>query len=369
MNAPEPDRTSPGSEAQSALEARLTAATVAAFDLGIVYLGHRLGYFHGLSELGNANSGELATAAGADPRYTREWLEAAACSAIIDVYEQSASSDARRYALIPGSENLLTDESGALPALHDLRCVLAAISQAGNLVTHYRDGTGMSFSADGDDMRIGQALATKQSYLVALPTSWLPALGDLHNRLRDQPGGRIADIGIGAGWSSIALARAYPLATVDGLDLDPASVDLARANAAAEGMFGGVNFQVQDAADPTLAGRYDLVCAFECLHDLTRPVRVLRAMRALLGSGGAVLIGDIASPDLFSAPGADSDRITYGYSLFHCLPVGLDDDNAVGTGAVMRTATVRSYAAAAGFTGFAVLPIDHPGWRFYRLTG
>jgi SAM-dependent methyltransferase len=108
----------------------------------------------------------------------------------------------------------------------------------------------------------------------------------------------VADVGCGAGWSSIALARAYPEARVDGFDVDEASVDLARAHAAAEGVDDRVAFHLRDLAEGDVpAGGYDLVCALECIHDMARPVAVLRAMRALAAPDGAVLVMDERAND------------------------------------------------------------------------
>jgi 2-polyprenyl-3-methyl-5-hydroxy-6-metoxy-1,4-benzoquinol methylase len=351
------------------LEARILAAMAGGFELGILYLGYRLGYFRGLRELGHANAGELAAQVEANSRYTREWLEAAAASALIDVWEQSASGDSRRYALTPGTEDPLTDDSGVWTMLHDVRCTVTSLARAPELVEHYRNGTGLLFSAYGEDMRGGQELTHKLALVRDLPTRWMPALGDLHQHLLTTPGARIADIGFGAGWSTIALARCYPNATVDGLDLDPESVALARENARAQGLTSEISFQVQDAADLSLSGRYDLACAFECIHDMPQPVTVLRAMRNLVGAGGTVLIGDVAVGESYTAPAELDERLDYGYSLFHCLPVGMYGPNAVGTGTLMRPATLWSYAQTAGFANMSVLPIEHPSWRFYRLTG
>ena len=353
---------------EEALTARLQEATVAAFDLASVYLGVQLGYYAGLRELGNANPAELARAVDANVRYTREWLEQQAVSGLISVWEQSASPDGRRYALTPGTEDLLTDSTGDISAIHDLQCAMSTLLVANDVVQCYRDGTGLPFSRYGEPMRRGQELGTRRGFVHDLATVWMPTLPDIHQRLLTTPGRRIADIGFGAGWSSIALARAYPDAIVDGLDLDPESVDLAQRNAAAEGLSDRITFRVQDAADPALAGHYDLVCAFECIHDMTQPVPVLRAMRNLLAPDGAVLIGDSLVAEEFTAPGDLSERSTYGYSLFHCLPVGMDSTIAVGTGAVMRQSTFRSYASAAGFSRVDVLPIDKADWQFYRLT-
>jgi ubiquinone/menaquinone biosynthesis C-methylase UbiE len=180
----------------------------------------------------------------------------------------------------------------------------------------------------------------------------------------------VADVGCGTGWSSIAIAIGYPTAHVDGFDLDEASIAQAHINAAQAGVADRVSFEVRDAADVAAAGAsYDLVCAFETLHDMADPVGALRAMRALAAQRGAVLIGDEKVAETFSAPGDELERFNYGWSALHCLPVGLVDPPAVGTGTVMRPATVRRYAVEAGFRDAETLPVEHDFWRFYRLNG
>jgi Methyltransferase domain len=129
-----------------------------------------------------------------------------------------------------------------------------------------------------------------------------------------------------------------------------------------------VTFQVRDAGDPDLAGRYDLAFAFECIHDMANPVATLRAMRRLLGDGGTILIADERVADQFTAPSDDVERLMYGFSILHCLPVGMVDQPSVGTGTVIRQSTMRGYAEAAGCRAVEVLPIEHDFFRFYRLT-
>ena len=79
------------------------------------------------------------------------------------------------------------------------------------------------------------------------------------------------------------------------------------------------------------------------------------------------MIGDERTADAFSAPADDLERLYYGFSVLHCLPVGMVDPPAAGTGTVMRVETVRRYAAEAGFGRFEVLAIEHDFWRFYLL--
>jgi 2-polyprenyl-3-methyl-5-hydroxy-6-metoxy-1,4-benzoquinol methylase len=166
----------------------------------------------------------------------------------------------------------------------------------------------------------------------------------------------------------MSIAGAYPKAQVDGIDLDEASITAARENLAGSAVQDRVTFHNRDAADPALEGRYDLVYIHEALHDMSYPVDVLRACRGLLGEGGSVVIADERVPDEFTASGDEIERMYYGFSIVHCLPVGMVGEGAAGTGTVMRAGTVRSYAEEAGFAGFEILPIENDFYRFYRLT-
>jgi hypothetical protein len=142
-------------------------------------------------------------------------------------------------------------------------------------------------------------------FLHELASVWLPAVPDLDRRLRSAPPPRVLDLGCGLGASSVALARAYPRATV----------------------------------------------------------------RERLADGGSVLVADERVADTFTAPGDATERLMYGWSILHCLPATLAEDPVEATGTVLRAPTLSRWAAAAGFTDFEVLAIDNPFWRFYRLRG
>ena len=115
--------------------------------------------------------------------------------------------------------------------------------------------------------------------------------------------------------------------------------------------------------------RFAAAFAFECVHDMPRPVEVLAATRAALAPGGFLVVMDEAVADDFAPDGDELERMMYGFSLLVCLPDGMSAPGSVGTGTVMRPATLQRYAQEAGFTGFEVLPIEDFGfWRFYLLT-
>ena len=166
---------------------------------------------------------------------------------------------------------------------------------------------------------------------------------------------------------SIAIARAYPEVSIDGFDLDVPAIERARRNAEAEGLSDRVRFHAVDPAEAGPGHAYDLVTAFECIHDLPQPVPVLRTMRSMAGEDGIVLVMDENVAPEFVAPGDEVERIMYGFSTLVCLPDGMSHPGSVGTGTVMRPSVLEGYAREAGFSDVEILPIDAGFWRFYRL--
>src|SRR5206468_5095795 len=165
----------------------------------------------------------------------------------------------------------------------------------------------------------------------------------------------VADVACGQGRSSIAIARGYPKVIVDGIDLDRASIARALELLPGSGVEDRVTFHHANAADPGFSERYDLVTVFEALHDMSYPVAVLRTLRGLLIDGGSVIVGDERTAERFSLDAGPVERLYYGFSVLHCLPVGMVGDDAAGTGTVMRESTVQQYAEEAGFASFEVL--------------
>jgi 2-polyprenyl-3-methyl-5-hydroxy-6-metoxy-1,4-benzoquinol methylase len=204
----------------------------------------------------------------------------------------------------------------------------------------------------------GRADYNRAVFLNLLGTHWLPAIPAVHQRLLGEPPAAVADLACGAGWSSIAMAHAYPLIRVDGFDLDSDVIAVARRNATQAGVAGRVNFAVTDASGPGMSGRYDLVTIFEGLHDMSRPVDALRAARGMLGRTGSVIIADELVEDEFTAPATELERYHYGWSVVSCLPSAMGDRRTSATGAVMRPATLRRYAQQAGFASVEVLPLE-----------
>jgi SAM-dependent methyltransferase len=347
---------------------RLFEATLGAMDLYGVYLGDRLGLYRALADAGPLISSGLADAAGVHERYAREWLEQQAATGILEVEDASADAAERRYSIPEGHDEALLDELSLNFVRPFGRLIVGAGKPMEELLAAYRTGGGVPFEQYGADLVEGQEAFTRPLFMHLLGGEWLPEVPEVHERLLAEPPARVADVACGCGWSSIAIARAYPLVQVDGIDLDTLSIEKARKNLEGSGVEDRVTFHERDAADPELAGRYDLVFVFEALHDMSYPVAVLATLRGMLAAGGSVIVGDERTEDSFRAPAGEVERMLYGFSILHCLPVGMVGESPAGTGTVMRTDTVRGYAEEAGFAGFAVLPIENDFYRFYRLT-
>ncbi len=337
------------------------------FDIFGIYIGDRLGYYRTLTEAGWLTSSELAERTGTHERYVREWLEQQTVTGVLDVEDEIAEALKRRYRLRAGHVEVLT-ERDSLNYLAPLAQLAVAVARpVSQVLEAFRNGGGVPLREYGADFVEGQGTINRAGLLFQLGSEWLPAVLDVHARLQADPPARVADIGAGVGWSSIGIAQAYPKVHVDGFDLDEPSVEAARAHAAEAGLQARVSFHMTDAGDTALDGRYDLVTAFECIHDMSDPVSALRTMRRLAGEGGAVLVVDERVGDSFTAKGSDVEWMMYGWSILHCLPVGMADQPSVGTGTVMRADTLRQYAVEAGFREVEIVPIDNFFFRFYRL--
>jgi SAM-dependent methyltransferase len=356
-------------ERRDALIGRLFESVLGSMDLFACYLGDRLGLYEALADGGVATSDELAGRTGTHERYVREWLEQQATTGILEVENPEAAAGERRFRLPPAFQEVFLEKDSPNYFAGVIRLAIGAASPLAAVVEAYRTGAGVAYADYGPDTREGIAEMNRPMFVNQL-TDWLAAMPETHARLSAEEPARVADVGCGTGWSSIAIARAYPNVRVDGFDLDAASIERAKANAAAAGVADRVTFQVRDAADPTLAGRYDLVTAFETVHDMARPVEALRVMRGLLRAGGAVLVADERVGETFQAPGSDIERLNYGFSVIHCLPATLAERGPLeqATGTVMRPPTMRRYAAEAGFGALEVLPVEHDFWWFYRLA-
>ena len=306
---------------------------------------------------------DLAAAAGIAPRYAQEWLEQQAVAGVLEVDDVTADPEARRFTLPEAHVGVVLDPVALDHVAPLAQMVVGIASVLDEVADAYRTGGGVPYAHYGPEFRAGQGGINRPAFTSALVEEWLPALGSTAERLAG--GGRLADLGCGQGWSTIAVARAYPKAEVWGFDLDPASIADARANAAEQQA--AARFEVGDAAGLSANGPYDVALILEALHDMSRPVEVLAAVRAALSADGALLVADEAVAPTFTAPGDDLERMMYGWSITHCLPAAMAEQPSAAIGTVIRESTVRSMGLAAGFGSVEVLDVDGGFFRIYAL--
>ncbi|MGO9957719.1 MAG: SAM-dependent methyltransferase, partial [Solirubrobacteraceae bacterium] len=202
---------------------RMFMATIATQELLTTYMGVKLGAYDSLAQDGPATPAQLAQRCGLDPRYAREWLEQQAVAEIVKVDDPKLPEDERTYHLPPGHGEVLR-ESDSLLSMAALMMVIGGVARAlPTLVAAYRSGDGVSDEVYGEDWRAGHSGANRglfAHYLAGWLRTWLPTA---HARLEN--GGSAADVACGPGLAAIALATAYPRATIHGLDLDRQAIE------------------------------------------------------------------------------------------------------------------------------------------------
>ncbi len=339
---------------------RMDAAVLGAFDIAATYLGVKLGLYTSLATAGPATAAELASRTGTNERLVREWLEQQGATAMLTATHEDGEW---RFALPAEHVDVLLDPDaidgiGGIPL-----SVISDLAQVPRLVESFRTGVGIPYADYGPDQSRGQAMGSRPVYRHEIK-SWFAAIPDLADRLHEGSA-RILDIGCGFGWSSVCIARAFPGVRVDGVDLDPTSIEAAQALAVAEEVADQVTFELRDAATLSGAG-YDVATMFEMVHDLARPVEALRFAREALGPDGVVLVADEPVSDAFTGADEEDGRY-YGYSILHCLPASMTERDSAATGTVMRPDTLRRYASDAGFSDVEVLPVESVAFRLYLL--
>ena len=346
----------------NALDQRVLDATIGALELFGIHLGNRLGLYEALLA-GAGTVSELAEAAGIAPRYAHEWLEQQAVAGVLTVDDVGADAGARRYTLPEAHVGVVANPL-AVDHMAPLAGLVVGIATAlDDVMAAYRSGGGVPYARYGAEFRRGQGAINRPAFTTALVEEWLPAAGPAVERLAT--GGRLADLGCGQGWSTIAVARAFPGAEVWGIDSDQASIAEARAAADDHGV--RVRFECADAGELAAAGPFDVVTLLEALHDLARPVEVLAAARAALAADGVLLVADEAVASAFTAPGDELERMMYGWSITHCLPAAMAEQPSAAIGTVIREATVRDLSLQAGFGQVDVLDVDGGFFRLYAV--
>ncbi|MFY9588292.1 MAG: class I SAM-dependent methyltransferase, partial [Actinomycetota bacterium] len=309
---------------------RLFNAAIDTFEVASVYFGEKLGIYDALVEIGPVTAQKLAAHLSLSDRYVSEWLTQQAIAGFIDVENGGGDASTRRYSISPEHAVVLTNKTSTeyLGMIGKFVEAVGRVMPA--LLEGFKTGKGVPYSAYGPEAVEGQAALTLPGYIHSLVQDWVPSIPGLKEKL--EAGARVAELASGAGIAAIRLAKAFPTITIDGFDLDEASVAIARKNAEEAGVADRVTFTVQDIRDPKLSGEYDVVTVFEAVHDMGDPTATLATIKRLLGPGGIAIVVDEKVQDEFTAPADEIERFMAASSVLWCLPQGLaDGPNAHGT--------------------------------------
>ncbi|HVX46635.1 MAG TPA: methyltransferase domain-containing protein [Mycobacteriales bacterium] len=320
----------------------------------LALLGDRLGLFTALAANGPLTATELADRLGLQERYVREWLLAMAASGYV-TYAGNASDGAdprstARYLLSPEQAEALTNPNSPAYVVGAFQNMTAATRVLDRLTEAFRTGAGIGWHEHHEDMFVGTERFFRPGYLTYLTSAWIPALEGMSERLT--AGANVADVGCGLAASTIIMAQAYPQSSFVALDYHEPSLQLARQRADAAGV--GDRIQFRSGMATELQGSFDLICFFDCLHDMPDPVGVLQSARSALARDGRVMLVEPMSWDTVEAGLNPLGRVLAGASLLICLPSGLSADPRRGLGNTSGPARLVRLAEEAGFAGARV---------------
>jgi SAM-dependent methyltransferase len=309
-----------------------------------VWLGDELGLYRTMAGAGQLSADEIAKSSGCNPRLVREWLDGQVAAGLVG-YDVSAD----RYELSAEAAMALADDDSPAFVARAMQVFGAISMDFDKLAAAYRGDGALAWGEHHPCLFSGTEWFFRTGYRAELP-NWVAALEGVAAKL--EAGGSVADIGCGHGASSVVLARTFPSARVYGFDFHAPSIDTARMRAEEAGVSERTEFDVADAKG--YGGSYDLICMFDCLHDMGDPVGIARYARQHLAPDGTVMLVE---------PFALNDRTTnltdnplaamlYTASASVCTPNSLSQEVGLGLGAQAGEVKLGQVFEEAGFTRF-----------------
>lgn len=316
----------------------LTGAAVSA---GVI-LGDRLGFYKHLAEAGPMTSEELAHHVGTNERITQEWLDSQAAAKILTYNAQDNT-----YDLDDAAAMVFANESSPVFLAGGIGVIRSMYMDVDHIEKAARDTGGFPWSNHHECLFSGTGRFFRPGYLNHLTTEWIPSIDGLVDKLN--AGARVLDVGCGMGYSTVFIAEAFPNATVKGVDYHPGSVEMARENAQASAAADRVSFDVANAKE--YSGTYDVICFFDCLHDLGDPVGAAQYAKHHLADDGIVMMVEPwALDDHEENLNAPFAAMFYSASTFLCTPNSLSQEVGKGLGAQSGEARMRAVFQEAGFS-------------------
>ena len=310
----------------------------------MISLGRRLGLYKAMSGAGPLSSREVAGRAGCAERYVREWLNSQAAGGYV-VYHAVSES----YELPPEQAFVLADEDSPvyLPPAWDVPASMWFDEP--KAIEAFRSGEGVPWGDHDQRLFCGVAAFYRNAYRGQLVQTWIPALDGMEARLRD--GIAVADVGCGHGHSTVILAEAFPNSSFRGFDVHPGSIEAARDNAREAGVADRVSFDLADARSYPRDG-FDLICFFDCLHDMGDPLGAVRHAGEALAPDGRVMLVEPFAGDRVEDNLTPVGRLYYAASTTICCAHSLSEDVGLALGAQAGEARLAEIFAKAGFGRF-----------------
>lgn len=333
---------------------------------GMIHLGDRLGLYQAMGSLDRPITiDELSSQLSLAPRWVQEWAHNQAAAKVIEFARDDQGQET--FWLRPEARLVLADEENpafGMGMFHRLPQTMAALER---LPESFRTGMGHDYDSHGPEGAVGIERSFEpwsNAFLIPLV---VPALDGVVPKL--DGGARVADIGCGAGGAALRLAQRFPRSEVVGYDISRYALDRAETKLRESGV---ANARFVDPRREPLPddGSLDLVTAFDCVHDMTHPAEVMRAIRRSLKPDGTWLLVDIKALDTFEENAAKNPMasLMYGISVMSCMSSALSAPGGAGLGTLgLPESKARAMAEDAGFTRFRRLDIEHSVNAFYEV--
>ncbi|HTT31331.1 MAG TPA: class I SAM-dependent methyltransferase [Solirubrobacteraceae bacterium] len=316
----------------------------AALSAALVVIGDRLGLYRAMADGGAVTAAELAVRTGTDERYVREWLSNQAAGGYVS-YDPALE----QFFLSPEQSFALAEEGSPAFMPGAFQVATALVKDEEKIEAAFVGRHGVGWHEHHADLFSGTERFFRPGYAANLVSSWIPALDGVREKL--EAGARVADVGCGHGASTILMAQAFPRSEFVGFDYHDASIGHARAAASREGLNGSARFEVA-AAKEYPGDDYDLVCMFDCLHDMGDPIGAAAHVRRSLAADGTWLIVEPFAGDRLEDNLNPVGRVYYGASTLVCTPASRDQEVGLALGAQAGEARLREVVTAGGFTRF-----------------
>lgn len=334
---------------------RVFADMAGVMTCGMGFIGVKTGLFRAMAGRGPMRREDVVRASGLQPRYVEEWLKGMTCAGYLD-FDPSAQT----YCLPDEHAYMLASDSTD-HFVGGMFCMAPVLLRAAPQVAEaFENGGGVRFEDFGTDGVAGLDLISRGQYEHRFTSYWLKTLPDVVRRL--QEGGRVLDVGCGAGRVCMAFAKEFPRATIVGIDRDAESIRQADEAAVAAGLAGRIRFLVATTAD--CQPGFDLITACDCIHDFAEPERTLQEIRALLKPDGTLFIVEPKVADRLEDNLNAVATMFYGFSIFHCMTQSLAAGGP-GLGTCLGPARTEELVRKSGFQRFERLEIRSQVSLFY----